>query len=55
MILIEAIPVVAARLIAEQKAREWLARSRRRAPEVAARDGSLTPPAPAPKLPRKAA
>jgi hypothetical protein len=28
MILIEGIPVLAARLIAEQKAKEWLAKSR---------------------------
>jgi len=50
MILIEGIPVVAARLIAEQKAKEWLAKSRRRASKV-----SLTLPAAAAKPASKAA
>jgi hypothetical protein len=34
MILIEGIPVVAARLAAEQKAKEWLAKTRRSASAV---------------------
>ena len=42
MILIEGIPVVAARLVAEQKAKEWLAKSRRRVSETARPKGSLT-------------
>jgi len=34
MILIEGIPVVAARLAAEQKAKEWLAKTSKRASEA---------------------
>jgi hypothetical protein len=34
MVLIEGIPVVAARLAAEQRAKEWLAETRRRVPKT---------------------
>jgi hypothetical protein len=46
MILIEGIPVVAARLAAEQKAKDWLAKTRSSAPKAANQATSIgCPPA----------
>jgi hypothetical protein len=53
MILIEGIPVLAARLAAEQKAKEWLAKTRRSALDV--QRASIDRPSAAIKLPAKAA
>jgi hypothetical protein len=54
MILIEGIPVLAARLAAEQKAKEWLAKTRRSASDTSQR-ASIDRPSAAIKLPAKAA
>ena len=55
MILIEGIPVVAARLAAEQKAKEWLAKTRRSAPAVTTKKASMDPPSQPARSPRRAA
>jgi hypothetical protein len=44
MILIEGIPIVAARLAAEQKAKDWLAKTRRNAPKPADQRSSTARP-----------
>ncbi len=44
MILIEGIPVVAARLAAEQKAKDWLAKTRRSALNTANQRSSIACP-----------
>lgn len=44
MILIEGIPVVAARLAAEQKAKDWLAKTRRDTPKTADQRSSAACP-----------
>ena len=54
MILIEGIPVLAARLAAEQKAKEWLAKTRRSASDTTQR-APMERPSAAVKLPAKAA
>jgi len=54
MILIEGIPVRAARLAAEQKAKEWLAKTRRSASNTTLR-ASVDYPSAAIKLSAKAA
>ena len=54
MILIEGIPVLAARLAAEQKAKEWLKKTRRSASDTTKR-ASIERPSAAIKLPAKAA
>jgi hypothetical protein len=53
MIVIEGIPVLAARLAAEQKAKEWLAKARRSASDTTQRP-SLDCPSVAIKLSAKA-
>ena len=55
MILIEGIPVVAARLAAEQKAKEWLAKTRRSAPDATTKKASIDRPSQPAHSPRKAA
>ena len=42
MIVIEGIPVLAARLAAEQKAKDWLAKTRKTAPNVPSQKGQIT-------------
>jgi hypothetical protein len=54
MILIEGIPVLAARLAAEQKAKEWLAKTRRSESDTTQR-ASVECPSAAIKLSAKAA
>jgi ferredoxin len=54
MILIEGIPALAARLAAEQKAKEWLAKTRRSASDTTQR-ATLACPSAAIKLSAKAA
>ena len=54
MIVIEGIPVLAARLAAEQKAKEWLAKTRRSASDTT-QSASYDCPSPAVKLSAKAA
>ena len=55
MILIEGIPVVAARLAAEQKAKEWLARTKRAALNMTPQKASIDCPSGAIKPSAKAA
>ena len=54
MILIEGIPVLAARLAAEQKSQEWLAKTRPGTPDTL-QTASSDHPSAAIKLPAKAA
>jgi hypothetical protein len=55
MILIEGIPVVAARLVAEQKAKDWLSKTRRRATNTSSEKSPVGRPLAAASLSAKAA
>jgi hypothetical protein len=46
MVLIEGIPIVAARLAAEQKAKDWVAKTRRNAAKPADQRNSTPRPSP---------
>jgi hypothetical protein len=55
MILIEGIPVILARLAAEQKAKEWLAKTRPSTSDAAIKKASVDAPSQTSSSPRRAA